>query len=47
MFIASKYEEMYAPEIGDFVQITDRIYRSILETFANGQTYSVQTGFET
>lgn len=26
MFIASKYEEMYAPEIGDFVYITDRAY---------------------
>lgn len=26
MFIASKYEEMYAPEISDFVYITDRAY---------------------
>jgi len=26
MFIASKYEEMYAPEIGDFVYITDKAY---------------------
>merc|ERR550539_361784 len=26
MFIAAKYEEMYAPEIGDFVYITDRAY---------------------
>jgi hypothetical protein len=26
MFIASKYEEMYAPEIGDFVYITDSAY---------------------
>jgi len=26
MFIASKYEEMYAPEIGDFVYITDQAY---------------------
>ena len=26
MFIASKYKEMYAPEIGDFVYITDRAY---------------------
>merc|ERR1712183_768210 len=26
MFIASKYEEMYAPDIGDFVYITDRAY---------------------
>jgi len=26
MFIASKYEEMYAPEIGDFVYITDNAY---------------------
>jgi len=26
MFIASKYEDMYAPEIGDFVYITDRAY---------------------
>ncbi len=26
MFLASKYEEMYAPEIGDFVYITDNSY---------------------
>ena len=26
MFIASKYEEMYAPEISDFVYITDNTY---------------------
>ncbi|XP_033121875.1 G2/mitotic-specific cyclin-B-like [Anneissia japonica] len=26
MFIASKYEEMYPPEIGDFVYITDNAY---------------------
>ena len=26
LFIASKYEEMYAPEIGDFVYITDHAY---------------------
>jgi len=26
MFIASKYEEMYLPEIGDFVYITDNAY---------------------
>ncbi len=26
MFIASKYEEMYPPEIGDFVYITDKAY---------------------
>merc|ERR1712112_494056 len=26
MFIAAKYEEMYAPEIGDFVYITDNTY---------------------
>lgn len=26
MFIAAKYEEMYAPEIGDFVYITDSAY---------------------
>lgn len=26
MFVASKYEEMYAPEIGDFVYITDNSY---------------------
>lgn len=34
MFIASKYEEMYAPEIGDFVYITDSAYTSkeILKT---------------
>jgi cyclin B len=28
MLIASKYEEMYAPEIGDFVYITDNAYSS-------------------
>jgi len=41
MFVASKYEEMYAPEIGDFVYITDNSFskaeirameRSILKT---------------
>ena len=34
MFIASKYEEMYAPEIGDFVYITDNAYteKQIKET---------------
>ena len=26
MLLASKYEEMYAPEIGDFVYITDNTY---------------------
>ncbi|XP_067127724.1 G2/mitotic-specific cyclin-B-like [Centruroides vittatus] len=26
MFIASKYEEIYSPEIGDFVYITDKAY---------------------
>lgn len=26
MFIASKYEEMYCPEIGDFAYITDKAY---------------------
>jgi len=26
MFVASKYEEMYAPEIGDYVYITDSAY---------------------
>ena len=26
MFIASKYEEMYPPEISDFVYITDKAY---------------------
>ena len=26
MFVASKYEEMFAPEIGDFVYITDNAY---------------------
>lgn len=26
MLLASKYEEMYAPEIGDFVYITDEAY---------------------
>jgi hypothetical protein len=26
MFVASKYEEMYAPEIQDFVYITDNAY---------------------
>jgi len=34
MFVASKYEEMYAPEIQDFVYITDNAYtkRDILRT---------------
>lgn len=26
MFIASKYEEMYPPEIADFAYVTDRAY---------------------
>lgn len=26
MLLASKYEEMYCPEIGDFVYITDNTY---------------------
>lgn len=26
MLVASKYEEMYAPEIGDFVYITDNAF---------------------
>lgn len=26
MFIASKYEEMYSPDISDFVYITDNAY---------------------
>lgn len=26
MWIASKYEEMYAPEVADFVYITDNAY---------------------
>lgn len=26
MFIASKYEEMYCPEIGDFAFMTDKAY---------------------
>ena len=26
MFIASKYEEIYAPEVRDFVYITDNAY---------------------
>jgi len=29
MLLASKYEEMYAPEIGDFVYITDNAYSKI------------------
>lgn len=28
MLIASKYEEMYAPEVKDFVYITDNTYSS-------------------
>ena len=28
MLIASKYEEMYAPEVKDFVYITDNTYTS-------------------
>ena len=33
MLIASKYEEMYAPEVSDFVYITDNAYtkKDILE----------------
>ena len=27
MLIASKYEEIYAPEVKDFVYITDRAYQ--------------------
>ena len=27
MLIASKYEEMYAPEVADFVYITDNAYK--------------------
>ena len=30
MFIASKYKDMLAPEIGDFVHITDRAYTKSL-----------------
>ena len=30
MLLASKYEEMYAPEIGDFVYITDQAYDKAL-----------------
>lgn len=26
MFIASKYEEIYAPEAGDFIYVTDNAY---------------------
>ena len=26
MLLASKYEELYAPEVGDFVYITDNAY---------------------
>lgn len=26
MYIASKYEEIYAPDIGDFVYVTDHAY---------------------
>ena len=29
MLLASKYEEMYAPEIADFVYITDNAYSKI------------------
>ena len=29
MLIASKYEEMYAPEVRDFVYITDNTYPSV------------------
>ena len=29
MLIASKYEEMYAPEVRDFVYITDNAYSSV------------------
>lgn len=29
MFIASKYEEMYPPEIGDFAFVTDHTYSNL------------------
>lgn len=29
MFIASKYEEMYSPDINDFVYITDNAYSKV------------------
>lgn len=29
MFIASKYEEMYSPDISDFVYITDQAYTKL------------------
>lgn len=29
MFIASKYEEMYSPDISDFVYITDKAYSKV------------------
>lgn len=29
MFIASKYEEMYSPDVGDFVYITDSAYTKL------------------
>lgn len=37
MLIASKYEEMYAPEVADFVYITDNAYtkKEILEMEQN------------
>lgn len=29
MFVASKYEEMYPPEIGDFAFVTDNTYTNV------------------
>ena len=43
MLIASKYEEIYAPEIRDFVYITDNAYNSLI----NQTPLSVQTFIST
>lgn len=29
MFIASKYEEMYSPDVSDFVYVTDNAYSKV------------------
>ena len=46
MFIASKYKEMFAPEIGDFVHITDRAYtESQIRECSVRKSHTWQIGF--
>ena len=41
MLLASKYEEMYAPEIGDFVYITDHAYDKTVIRKTEAQMFHV------